>query len=127
MPAIVARRALRDLLACLFRVSRTRSTPSSLALFARPALPARGLDWMSPARPGLLRQVRQDGSNLLQSRRTETAVAAILLAKMQREIPGMARRRKSRTQNVTTEDGLPAGPSRRPAGAGEYDGLDRHR
>jgi hypothetical protein len=109
MPAIVARRAPRDLLACLFRASRTRSTPSSLALFARPALPARGLDRMSLARRGLFRQIRQGGSECAPiSTWTETAASAILLAKMQREIPSMARRRKSRTQNVTTEDGLPA-------------------
>ena len=33
---------------------------------------------------------------------------AILLAKMQCEIPSMARKRKSRTRKTTAEDGLPA-------------------
>jgi hypothetical protein len=33
---------------------------------------------------------------------------AILLAKMQREIPIMARKRKSRTRKTTVENGLPA-------------------
>ena len=42
------------------------------------------------------------------STRTETAASAILLAKMQREIPSMARKRKSRIRKTTTEDGLPA-------------------
>ncbi len=37
----------------------------------------------------------------------ETAAPAILLAKMQREIPSMARKRKSRTRNVAAQDSLP--------------------
>ena len=36
---------------------RAGATPSSLALFARPAPPACGLDWMSPARRGLSKVV----------------------------------------------------------------------
>jgi hypothetical protein len=83
-------------------VGRTSFIPSNLALYARPALPARGLDWMSPARRGLLKQVRRGGSGPLQ-----IAASAILLAKMQREIPGMVRKRKSRTWNIATQDSLP--------------------
>jgi hypothetical protein len=89
-------------------VGRTSFTPSNLALFARPAPPARGLDRMSLARRGLLKQIRQGGSEYASiSTRTATAASAILLAKMQREIPGMARKRKSRTRNVTAQDSLP--------------------
>jgi hypothetical protein len=46
-----------------------------LALFARPAPPAYGLDWMSPAQRGLFRQVRQGGSELAPDL-TEMAAAA---------------------------------------------------
>jgi hypothetical protein len=37
---------------------QTGAIPSRLALFARPAPPAHGLDRMSPARQGLAMQVR---------------------------------------------------------------------
>jgi hypothetical protein len=63
---------------------------------------------MSPARRGLSKQVRQGGSDSLKSRPWEaTAASAILLANMQREIPSMARKRKSRTRNVAAQDSLP--------------------
>lgn len=88
-------------------MGRTSFTPSNLALFARPAPPARGLDWISLARPGLLKQVGQDGSECAPiSTRNGTAALAILLVKMQREIPSMARKRKSRAWDVTVQDPL---------------------
>jgi hypothetical protein len=42
---------------CLRRVSQTNFTPSNPALFARLALPAHGLDWISLARPGPDKQI----------------------------------------------------------------------
>jgi hypothetical protein len=40
-------------------VAMGRAIRSRLALFARPASPALGLDWMAPARQGLAKRVRQ--------------------------------------------------------------------
>jgi len=53
--AVIARVPnVQRFVACRWRVGQTCSTPSSLALLARPAPPARGLDWVSLARRGLL-------------------------------------------------------------------------
>jgi hypothetical protein len=40
--------------------------------------------------------------------RIETAASAVLLAKMQREIPSMARTGKSRARKTSADDGLSA-------------------
>ena len=62
---------------------------------------------MSLAPPGLLKQLRQDGSECAPiSTRNGTAALAVLLVKMQREIPSMARKRKYRTWDVTARDSL---------------------
>ncbi len=58
---ILAARWKKNLVDCLCRVGRTSASPSSLALFARPAPPAGGLDRLSLARQGLAKQVRQGG------------------------------------------------------------------
>ena len=44
---------------CLSPWGLTGASPSRLALFARPAPPACGLDRLAPARQGLAKQVRQ--------------------------------------------------------------------
>jgi hypothetical protein len=44
--------------------------------------------------------------------RTETAASAVLLAKIQREIPSVARIRKSRARKTSADDGLSAGYAR---------------
>jgi hypothetical protein len=62
---------------------------------------------MSLARRGLFKQVRESGSDSLQSRLKATAASAILLAQMRCETPIMARTRKSRTDKTAPEDGLP--------------------
>jgi hypothetical protein len=47
-----------NIVTCLSPWGQTGAIPSRLALFARPAPPAHGLDRMAPTRQGLARQVR---------------------------------------------------------------------
>jgi len=47
-----------NIITCLSPWSRIGANPSRLALFARPAPPAHGLDRMAPARQGLAMLVR---------------------------------------------------------------------
>jgi hypothetical protein len=55
------------IITCLSPWGQTGAIPSRLALFARPAPPASGLDRMSPVRQGLALQVRTSGNVMLYS------------------------------------------------------------
>jgi hypothetical protein len=56
-----------NIITCLSPWGRTGASPSRLALFARPAPPACGLDRLAPARQGLAMQVRQGVSRRMQA------------------------------------------------------------